>query len=64
MVLQLEDRLFMHLYFNCLHRLEEEVRSPEAGLQVVVNCLTWILGIELRSCARTVHSCRCAEPSL
>jgi hypothetical protein len=31
--------------------------SQELGLQVVVNCLMWELGIELWSSARAVSAC-------
>lgn len=30
------------------------IRSPRAGVVIIASCLTWMLGIELNSFARTV----------
>lgn len=47
---------------QCLWRLEEDIRSLQLELQVVVGYQMWILGTELRSSGSCKHSR--AEPSL
>ena len=42
------------MYTGCPKRSEEGVGSPEAGIEVVVSCLLWMLRTEFRSPARSV----------
>lgn len=39
---------------KCLRRPEEDIRSPEVGIQVAVSHPMWMLDIELRSSARAI----------
>ena len=42
------------MYTGCPKRSEEGVGSPEAGIEVVVSCLLWMLRTEFRSPARSI----------
>lgn len=48
--------MFTHVCRGALGKLEEGIGSLGAGVQVVVCCLMWVLGLELRSPARAASA--------
>lgn len=48
--------MYVHVWMQCLQRPEEDLRSPQVDIQVVLSLPVWLLGVERLSSARAVSA--------